>query len=176
MRRISCISGAAVLLAFPASAAGFSGTYTGDLAGDTDPTYSLAFSARVKERPIPTRVRKFRVTAQFSCFDAAGTQVSSTRRNDLAPGFIDGLRVSRKGRFRGTSPTATGLTYVVTGRLRRDDPRANGTLQITQGTKGADGYCSTGSFVEPTVPWTALYHPNSCCAQPEVVASRPSGP
>jgi hypothetical protein len=164
---------ATVVLALPASAFGFSGTYTGDFAGDTDPAYSLTFTARAhftedhaRGKFVVTRVRDFVAAVQFSCFDASGAQISGSRRDDLAPGFFDGLKVTRKWRFTGTEPSPTGLSYTVAGRLGGKG-KARGTMQITQGKKGSDGYCSTGSFADPTVLWTAIFLPNTCCAQPE---------
>lgn len=173
MRRGVSILAAGALLAFPGSASGFSGTYTGDVAGDTSPDSSLHFTARAHftkrgagGKFVPTRVRNFAVAVQFSCFDAAGTQLSSARRDDLAPGFFDGLKVSKKGKFRGAAPTPTGLTYTASGRLNRTNGKATGTLQITEGQKGSIGYCSTGTFANPVVHWTAIFLPNTCCAQP----------
>jgi hypothetical protein len=170
---MSLLAGLA-LLAFPTSAFAFSGTYTGDFAGDTSPEYSLTFTARAhfakphaEGRFVPTKVRDFEVALQFSCFDTAGAQVSTARRDDLAPGFFDGLKVNKKGRFSGNASTPTGLTYSGSGRLRQTG-KASGTLQITQGLKGSPGYCSSGTFADPTVQWTAIFLPNTCCAQPQL--------
>lgn len=155
---------AALALLLPASALATSAVYTGDFAGDTSPDFSLTFQAKGKVNNkgkfVPRRVRNFDVALTFSCFDAAGNQISSSRRDDLAPGFFDGLRVSRKGRFAGTAPTPTGLTYTGAGLLRKGKGR--GTLQITQGVKGSAGYCSTGTFADPTVAWSAKLIPPAC--------------
>jgi hypothetical protein len=172
---MSLLASAAVL-ALPASASAFSGTYTGDFAGDTSPDYSLTFTARAhfakphqRGKLVPTKVRDFEATVQFTCFDAAGLSISTARRDDLAPGFFDGLKVSKTGRFSGTSTTPTGLTYIAAGRLGLGNQGwATGSLQITQGQKGSDGYCSTGTFADPTTQWKARFLPNVCCAQPQV--------
>jgi hypothetical protein len=159
---------AALAIVSPASATAFSGTYTGDVAGDTSPDYSLTFTARAHfagphqtGKLVPTKVRDFVATVQFSCFDAMGTQISSARRGDLAPGFFKGLKVGRKGRFGGTAPTATGLTYTTAGRLGRGNQGwGNGVLQVVQGQRGSDGYCTTGTFADPTIRWRARFLPN----------------
>jgi hypothetical protein len=154
----------AVALLFPGSALATNTIWTGDFAGDTSTDFSLIFSAsgkfNKKGKFTTKRVSVFDVAVQFSCFDAAGNQTLTSRRDDLAPGFPNGLRVSKKGHFAGTAQTPTGLTYTASGVLRKG--KGNGTMQITQGQKGAAGYCSTGTFADPTVAWKAKLIPPVC--------------
>jgi hypothetical protein len=155
------VAGALVL---PGSALATSTVWTGDFAGDTSTEFSLIFSANgkfnKKGKFITKGVKAFDVAVQFSCFDVVGSIISSSRRDDLAPGFSAGLKVSKKGRFAGTAATPTGLTYTAAGLLRKG--KGGGTMQITQGQKGAPGYCSTGTFADPTVSWTAKLIPPVC--------------
>jgi hypothetical protein len=162
-RGISALFAVAVLV-LPGSAYATSSIWTGDFAGDTSTDFSLIFSANgkfnKKGKFISKRVSVFDPAVQFSCFDAVGNVTSASRRDDLAPGFSAGLKVSKKGRFAGTAPTPTGLTYTATGSLRKG--KGHGTMQITQGQRGAAGYCSTGTFADPTVSWTAKLIPPVC--------------
>ena len=173
MRLVISAAALCVALTLPTSAVAFSAKYTGDFAGDTSPEYSLVFkTGQIKKKDkFPKRVRDFKVTVEFSCFDSAGVLLSAVRRNDLAPGFFDGLKVGKGRLFSGTAVTPTGLTYSVAGQLGPEG-EASGSMQITQGQKGSDNYCSTGTFADPNVQWTATYHPNSCCSQPKVVRSQ----
>jgi hypothetical protein len=164
-----------VVLSMPASALATTINWVGDVVGDTSPDHSLTFQAKgkmsKKGRFIFSRVRDFDVAATISCFDAAGNVVGSGRRDDLAPGFFGGLPV-RKQMFFGSAPTPTGLTYTASGHLGKR--RGDGALSITQGTKGTDGYCSTGTFADPVVRWKADLIPPVCARS----ATRPlcSGP
>jgi hypothetical protein len=155
------VSLAALLL--PASALATTVVWVGDVAGDTSPDNSFTFQAKgkvsKKGRFIASRVRDFEAAVTFSCFDAAGAVVSSERRDDLAPGFFGGLSV-RHQMFFGMAPTSTGLAYTVSGHLGRR--KADGALSITQGQRGAAGYCSTGSFQDPIVTWNAKLIPPVC--------------
>jgi hypothetical protein len=156
---------AVAALAFPASSLAASRTYAGDFTGDTSPEASLTFSASGNVRQgkfVPTKVKDVDVTVQFTCYDAALHQISSALRSDLAPGFFGGLRV-RKNYFQGSSTTPTGLTYSGSGHFNKKG-RANGLLVITQGQKGADGYCSTGALQNPSVEWRAKPVPLACSA------------
>jgi hypothetical protein len=156
---------AVAALALPASSLGASLNYAGDLVGDTSPEASLTFSASGKLKQgkfVPTKVRNFDVAVQFSCYDAALHQISTARRDDLAPGFFDGLRV-KKNYFQGSSTTPTGLTYTGSGHFNKKG-RANGVLVITQGQKGSDGYCTTGTLQNPDVEWGAKPIPIVCSA------------
>jgi hypothetical protein len=156
---------AGLLLALPASSLGASRTYAGDFTGDTSSAASLTFGAAGKVRHgkfVPVKVRNFDVAVQFSCFDAAGHQISTARRDDLAPGFFSGVRV-RKGYFQGVSTTPTGLTYSGSGHFNRKG-RANGVLAITQGQRGTDGYCTTGTFGNASIEWRAKPVPLACSA------------
>jgi hypothetical protein len=162
-RGITALVVAGALL-LPASALATSALWTGDFAGDTSTDFSLIFSAKGKVNKKgkfqTRRVSAFDVAVQFSCFDAAGNTTSSARRDDLAPGFPAGLKVSKKGRFAGTATIPAGLTYTAAGTLRKG--KGSGTMQITQGTKGTAGYCSTGTFADPTVSWKAKLIPPVC--------------
>jgi hypothetical protein len=150
-------------LSLPASALATTVAWVGDVAGDTSSSHSLTFEAKGKTnrkgRFIATRVRDFEATVTLNCFDPAGTVVSSTRRDDLAPGFFGGLAV-RKQMFFGTAPTPTGLSYTVSGHLGRR--KGDGALSITQGQRGTAGYCSTGTFDDPVIVWNAKLIPPAC--------------
>jgi hypothetical protein len=149
-------------LALPASALATTAAWVGDVVGDTSPDHSLTFQAKgkfEKGRFVASKVRDFEVAVTFSCFDSAGNLVSSGRRDDLAPGFFAGLKV-RHQTFFGSAPTPTGLIYTVSGHLGKR--KADGSVAITQGQTGTSGYCSTGTFANPTVRWRAKLIPPAC--------------
>jgi len=152
----------AILLTTATARTSTSAVWKGDFAGDTSNVSSLIFSAtgklNKKGKFVTKRVDHFDVAVQFSCFDAAGNVTSTSRRDDLPPGETiggEGLKVSNRGRFAGTAGTTIigGPDYTATGLLRKG--KGSGTMQITQGQKGTAGYCSTGTFADPTLAWKA---------------------
>jgi hypothetical protein len=162
------ITATGLLLALPVSAGAATRTVAGDFAGDTSATSSLIFKAKgkvnSKGRFIPRRVRDFEASTTYTCFNQNGNPGSTKNLNDLAPGFFNGLRVNKKGFFSGSAVTPTGITYTVDGRIRKG--KAHGSLAATQGQKGSNDYCSTGTFNEPALLFTAKLIPPACSGAP----------
>ena len=155
--------GVVAALALPATSLAASRVYEGPLSGNTNPNGTITFGANgtlKKNRFVPKRIDDLDAQVQFNCYDAAGHQVSTSVRTDLAPGFFGGQKVNKNGTFQGTSMTPTGLTYTASGRFHKRT--ANGTLAITQGQKGTNGYCSTGTFADPNISWSAVGIPPAC--------------
>jgi hypothetical protein len=159
---------AAGALSLPASAIATNASWFGGFPTDPNPSAALHFAAKgkfnKKGKFITRRVTDFDADVTIGCFDEAGNQTSTGLRTDLAPGLIPSAPVSKKGRFAGTSTTATGLTYTIAGLLRKG--KGSGTVSIAQGAKGAVGYCSTGTFANPTVDWHVKLIPPVCGAVP----------
>jgi hypothetical protein len=153
---------AAAVLALPSTAAARVVLFTGDVVGDPSTNENFSFQAAgkltKKGKLFPKRVSNFSATVTFSCFDAAGNRTSSTARSDLPLGGIGTLAVAG-GSFMGQSNPA-GAAYAVTGTVRKRT--ASGTLTASQGQKGTSGYCTTGSFADPTVTWTTTLIPPVC--------------
>ena len=55
---------------------------------------------------------------------------------------------------------AGGWDITVSGVLRNG--KAHGLFAVAQGTKGSAGYCSTGTFANAAVQWTARQVPLVC--------------
>jgi hypothetical protein len=150
------------LLALPASALARMVPFTGDIVNDPSPSENFSFVAAgklTKKGKLHAKsVQGFNATVTFSCFDAVGNRTSSKTRSDLPLNGIGTLQVAG-GSFMGQSNPA-GASYAVTGTVRKKT--ASGTLTASQGQKGTANYCTTGTFDDPTVTWTAALIPPVC--------------
>jgi hypothetical protein len=168
---MSILAGLAVLM-FPASASAVRVIYAGDVAGDTSSTASFTFSAKgkftKKGRFVPAKASGFDATLPFTCFDATGNVTSTSTRDDLPFDLAGPAGVTKKGHFFGAkiiqSPYAS---YTVSGTLRKG--KASGILWAQQGVKNTGPACSTGTFADPNVTWTAKLIPPVCSAAASAV-------
>jgi hypothetical protein len=153
----------AATLAVPAMASAASRTYVGNVSGDTSGTASFTFKAdghvSKKGKFVPRGVKGFTATVPFSCFDTAGNQISTSTRSDLSFGALGVTLVRKHGGF-AKGPVGTPQSVTVSGTLKKG--RGSGTVSVTQGVKGTAGYCSTGTYADPSVAWTAKLVPLAC--------------
>jgi hypothetical protein len=150
------------MLALPATAIARTVAFTGDIVGDPSPDQNFTFQSTgkltKKGKFFAKTAGNFTADVTVSCFDAAGNRTSSRARSDLPLSGIGPLQVAG-GSFLGQS-NPSGASYAVTGTVRKKT--ASGTLTASQGQKGTANYCTTGSFADPTVTWTATLIPPVC--------------
>jgi hypothetical protein len=149
---------AAGLLGVPSSAVGARVTFTGHIAGDTSTAITLTVlgNRTDKRKFIPVKVSSLRATVDFTCFDGAGNVVSTSKRSDLPFGQIPPAKVTKKGGFFSALIADGGSsTYQIKGRLRKG--KASGELGAIQNPSFQPNgpHCSTGSFSNVRVTWTA---------------------
>lgn len=155
VRRGASILIAAALLVLPGTALARQTSVVGTVTGDTAglPFSFGAFGKKVvKGKLVAKKVNSFTATADIHCFDAAGNQISSTEYNNLPVSALGTLRLSKRQNFDGFA-RAGGWDITVSGVLRNG--KAHGLFAVAQGTKGSAGYCSTGTFANAAVQWTA---------------------
>ena len=155
VRRGASILVAAAILVIPATAFARQASVVGTVAGDTArlPFSFGAFGKKVvKGKVVAKKVGSFTATADIHCFDPAGNQISSTEYNDLPVSALGTLRLSNRQNFDGFARSG-GWDITVSGSLRKG--KAHGLFAASQGTKGSPGYCSTGTFTNAAIQWTA---------------------
>ena len=162
MRRGLSILIAVAVLVLPGTALARQTSVVGTVTGDTAqlPFSFGAFGKKVVNGKVAAKqVNSFAATADVHCFDPAGNQISSTEYNNLPVAALGTLRLSKRQNFTGFA-SAGGWDITVSGVLRKG--KAHGLFSVQQGTKGSPGYCSTGTFANAAVRWTAREVPLVC--------------
>jgi hypothetical protein len=156
------ILAAAVVLALPAAAMARQTNVIGTVTGDTTqvPFSFGAFGKKVKKGLlVATKVGSFTGGADVHCFNPTGNQISSTTYNQLPIAALGTLKLRKGGAFQGHAVSGP-WDITLSGVLRKG--KANGLLAVQQGTKGSPGFCSTGTFNDAAVPWSAREVPLVC--------------
>ena len=151
---------AAAALLLPGSALASGRIAVGDVAGNTSPEASFAFDVfgkfNKKGKFVPREASGFEVTVDFNCWDAAGNLLSTTRRSDLPFGLMNAAKVGKRGGFHTAALLDGGSRSVaVLGTFRKG--KATGTVGAVEGsaTTPPGAHCSTGTFTDPAIAWTA---------------------